>query len=114
MDPSLQPALTELVQLLREKDQTIIELSGRVGFMQAEVLQLREQVRRLSVPAESLTSHSAITYTPAPDGLGEQSMAVPTYDTPQPTNGRHTTAQVPLRALWRMLRLRRFSLSSGM
>ncbi len=67
-DPSAEAFIRHIAHL----EQTIMELSGRVGFLQAELLQLQEQVKLLSAPAESLTSHSAITYMPASDGPGEQ------------------------------------------
>jgi hypothetical protein len=50
-----ETSLGEVAALLREKDQQLdrlhrenLELAGRVGFLQAEVLQLREQVTLLS------------------------------------------------------------------
>ena len=49
----LHLGLVELVQLVRDLNQQVLELSGRCGFYQAEVQQLREQVRLLSTPAGS-------------------------------------------------------------
>ena len=60
---SVSDGLTELVALLRERDEllreqqrTIMELSGRVGFLQAENLHLKEQVVLLSAPPSEPTS----------------------------------------------------------
>ncbi len=41
----------ELVALLREKDQTILELAGRCGFLQARVQDLERENRLLRAPA---------------------------------------------------------------
>ena len=40
----------EVLQLLREKDQLIVELSGRVGFYQARIQELERRVLELEVP----------------------------------------------------------------
>jgi excisionase family DNA binding protein len=42
--PAPAQGVTELVALVERQQQTIMELSGRVGFYQAQVEQLREQL----------------------------------------------------------------------
>ena len=48
---NISESLGELVTLLREKDQTILELAGRCGWLQAENQRLQEEVRLLSAPS---------------------------------------------------------------
>jgi hypothetical protein len=53
-EPPMQPAQgvdsTELVRLVRDQQQTIMELSGRVGYLQAELTQARERILALEAP----------------------------------------------------------------
>ena len=44
---------TEVLQLLREKDQLLLELSGRLGFYQARIQELERRVLELEGPKES-------------------------------------------------------------
>ena len=96
---SSDPALGDLVQLLRErdqlvreKDQTILELAGRCGWLQAENQRLREEVRLLSAPSATGMA------------LGEQ----PTDPAPAPTsyqlgpsaNRQDLDVQPPIRRNW--------------
>jgi AraC-like DNA-binding protein len=52
------PALIEALRLLDQRDQTIMELAGRVGYLQAELSQAREQLALVapSVPPATQAS----------------------------------------------------------
>lgn len=52
--------LGELVALVERQQQTILELSGRCGYLQAELAHARDQIALLSAPTE-LTHGSAET-----------------------------------------------------
>jgi AraC-like DNA-binding protein len=44
------PELLEALRLVRDQQQTIMELSGRVGYLQAELTQARERILILEAP----------------------------------------------------------------
>jgi hypothetical protein len=59
--------LVELLRMLDERDRTIMELSGRVGYYQAQTEQLRETIRALEAPtmAPESTPPAAAVSRPA-------------------------------------------------
>jgi excisionase family DNA binding protein len=46
----------ELLRMLDQRDQTIMELAGRVGYLQAELSQARETIRALEAPRAGVES----------------------------------------------------------
>lgn len=58
------PGLVEALRMLDERDRTIMELAGRVGYLQAELTQAREQLA-LMAPASPEPAPAAEA-TPAP------------------------------------------------
>lgn len=65
--PALE--LLEALRLVRDQQQTIMELSGRVGFLQAELGQARERILVLEAPKEepvAVEPAPAASAAPAP------------------------------------------------
>jgi uncharacterized coiled-coil protein SlyX len=56
MTGTLDSAVTSLVALVKEQQTTIMELSGRLGFLQAELQQRDEQLKALMAPQDSLAT----------------------------------------------------------
>ena len=107
------PALGDLVQLLRErdqlvreKDQTILELAGRCGCLQSELQQTRarlevaeETVRLLQAPAaRSETVSEPVSDLPS-DPAPAPTPNSPNYPAPS-ANGQDSGAQCPPRRPW--------------
>ena len=62
----------ELVALIREQQQTILELSGRVGYFQAQLEQARETIRALEAPRDApLHDERAQESTPGAEAPSE-------------------------------------------
>ena len=70
--------LDSLVALVREKDQTILELAGRCGFLQARVQELERENLLLKAPvphSETVPSQTANPNPPASSANGQDSGA---------------------------------------
>jgi len=74
----------ELVALLREKDQTILELAGRCGFLQARVQELERENLLLRAPV------------PQSETLASQT----TDHLPTKQKGHDSDAEQPVRRTW--------------
>lgn len=91
------PGVEALIDYLRDKDDVIdrlhrenLELSGRLGFFQAKVQTLEEQVRLLSAPVRVANE---------PVGNSEAPASTPPTTTPAP-GAPDAASQPPLRRPW--------------
>jgi hypothetical protein len=80
--PLENPAALELVRLIRDQQQQILELAGRVGFLQSQVQQRDELIRALQAPqgiaANVADSAQEGPQAAPPPEVVSQDVAVPT------------------------------------
>lgn len=66
--PVQGPELLEALRLIERQQQTIMELSGRVGYLQAELGQARERILALEAPkVDQVTANDAEAVSEAPE-----------------------------------------------
>lgn len=87
-DPVPDPGVEAFIRHITHLEQTVMELSGRVGFYQARVQSLEAEVRLLAAP---------VPEPAAADQAGEP-VTQPTTPT---QNGQHSASERPSRLWWR-------------
>jgi hypothetical protein len=100
-DPDRPPrepdtSVADFLAVIERQQQTIMELAGRLGFYQARVQSLEEEVKMLSAPAENETR---VTFTDQPPAGTPQ-------PTPEPASAPvRASERPPSRPWWQFWRL---------